>query len=105
MTNSERQTRQYIIDNRLAKAGWDVKDPSQVTEELDIIVDKNIAAERKDKYGGHLFADYALLGKDGYPLAVVEAKKTSVNAENGQEQALIYAQNIKQNNPGRNLPK
>ncbi|MCD4698699.1 MAG: hypothetical protein K8S16_20910, partial [Bacteroidales bacterium] len=78
MTSSEKHTRQYIIDKRLAKAGWNVKDPSQVTEELDIVVDKNLAAERRDKYGGHLFADYALLGKDGYPVAVVEAKKTSL---------------------------
>jgi type I restriction enzyme R subunit len=104
MTNSERQTRKLIIDKRLAKAGWNVNDPSQVTVELDIVVDKNMAAEAKDKYGGHLFADYALLGKNGYPLAIVEAKKTSVNAENGQEQALIYAQNIKKNNPGHHLP-
>lgn len=104
MSSSEKDTRQNIIDKRLAKAGWNVKDPSQVTEELDIIVDKNLAAESKDRYTGHLFADYALLGRDGYPLAVVEAKKTSTNAENGQEQALIYANNIKINNPDRELP-
>jgi len=104
MSSSEKDTRQNIIDKQLAKAGWNVKDPSQVTEELDIIVDKNLAAECKDRYTGHLFADYALLGRDGYPLAVVEAKKTSTNAENGQEQALIYANNIKINNPDRELP-
>ena len=104
MNGSEKDTRQNIIDKRLAKAGWNVNDPAQVTEELDIVVDENIAAESKDKYTGHLFADYALLGRDGYPLAVVEAKKTSVNAENGQEQALIYAQKIRDNNPGRDLP-
>ena len=32
---SEAQTRQEIIDKRLALAGWDVDDPSQVTEELE----------------------------------------------------------------------
>ncbi|MCK4678245.1 MAG: DEAD/DEAH box helicase family protein [Bacteroidales bacterium] len=104
MSRTEARTRKEIIDKRLAKAGWNVKDPMQVTEELDIIVDANIAAASKENYAGHLFVDYALLGKDGYPLAVVEAKKTSKNAEDGQEQALIYAQKIKQNNPGRDLP-
>jgi len=84
--SSERDTRQQIIDQRLAKAGWNVKDPSQVTEELDIIVDPAKAADPKEKYSGHLFADYALLGKDGYQLAVVEAKKSSTDAERGKEQ-------------------
>jgi len=63
---TEAQTRQEIIDQRLAKAAWDVKDPSQVTEELDIVVDEKKWKETTSKYDGHLFADYALLGKDGY---------------------------------------
>jgi len=88
MKLNESETRQQIIDKRLARAGWNVKDPSEVTEELDIVVDQKIAAETRSKYEGHLFADYALLGKDGYPLAVVEAKKTSRDAEEGKEQAL-----------------
>lgn len=104
MTLSEAQTRKEIIDKRLAKAGWDVKDPSMVTEELDIISDINRAADPQDKYSGHLFSDYALLGKDGYPLAVVEAKKASKNAEEGKLQAVEYAINIQKNNPGKDLP-
>lgn len=101
---NEAQTRKEIIDKRLAKAGWDVKDPSLVTEELDIISDINRAADPQDKYSGHLFSDYALLGKDGYPLAVVEAKKASRNAEEGKLQAVEYAINIQKNNPGKDLP-
>ena len=31
-------------------------------------------------YAGHQYSDYILLGKDGKALAVVEAKKTSVDA-------------------------
>ena len=104
MSKSETDTRQQIIDKRLEKAGWDVKDPSQVTEELDIIVDKSKAEDPKEKYSGHQFADYALLGKDGYPLAVVEAKKASLDAQRGKEQALIYAKYILKNNPGRDIP-
>ena len=52
MTLSEAQTRKEIIDKRLAKAGWNVKNPSMVTEELDIISDINKAADPQDKYSG-----------------------------------------------------
>ena len=37
------------------------------------------------------YADYVLWGDDGKPLAVVEAKKTTVEAEVGQQQAKLYA--------------
>ena len=104
MSKSEKDTRQQIIDKRLKKAGWDVKDPSQVTEELDILVNPGKPTDPTDKYTGHQFADYALLGKDGYPLAVVEAKRASLDAQRGKEQALIYANYIQGNNPGREMP-
>jgi type I site-specific restriction endonuclease len=77
------RTRKEIIDICLSKAGWNVNDPSQVTEELDIVNDPPKAADRAEKYTGHLFSDYALLGRDGYPMAVVEARlKAFVNANN-----------------------
>ena len=107
MTKTEAKTRQEIIDKRLLKAGWKVKDPSQVTEELDIYVGNpvksNTAHDPPSKYSGHLFADYALLGKDGYPLAVVEAKKTSFDSRVGKEQARNYADKI-QKNSKRDMP-
>ena len=99
MSLSEAQTRKEIIDIRLSKAGWNVNDPSQMTEELDIISDPKKAEDPHEKYSGHLFSDYALLGRDGYPLAVVEAKKSYRNAEEGKIQSLIYAEAIKKNNP------
>jgi len=104
MSLSEAQTRQQIIDKRLSKAGWNVKDPAQVTEELDIITDPKKAEDPREKYAGHLFSDYALLGRDGYPLAVVEAKRSSRNAAEGKIQSLIYAESIQKNNPGKDLP-
>jgi type I restriction enzyme R subunit len=55
MSLTESQTRQQIIDKRLAKAGWNVKDPSQVSEELDIISDPQKAEDPKEKYAGYLF--------------------------------------------------
>ncbi len=36
MTKTEAQTRRQIIDKRLKSAGSEVKNPIQVTEELDI---------------------------------------------------------------------
>jgi len=104
MSLSESQTRKEIIDKRLARAGWNVNDPSQVIEELDIVTDPDNLKNPGEKYSGHLFSDYALLAKDGYPLAVVEAKKTSKNAEEGKWQAYSYAESILNNNQGKDLP-
>ena len=89
MTLNEAQTRKQLIDTKLALAGWNVNDPSQVTEELDIDLSEagHTVAEPTSKYSGHQFADYALL-LHGKPVAVVEAKKASKSAELGKEQAL-----------------
>ena len=42
----------------------------------------------------HQYSDYVLFGRDGKPVAVVEAKKTSKDAEVGREQAKQYCYNI-----------
>jgi type I restriction enzyme R subunit len=102
---SEAETRRQLIDSRLALAGWDVADPSQVVQELDIYVggdSPGSVRERRAAYAGHRFADYALL-LGGKPVAVVEAKKTSRDAEIGQEQARQYAHQI-QGRAGGPLP-
>jgi type I restriction enzyme R subunit len=101
---NEATTRQEIIDKRLFKAGWNVNEPTQVTSELDIWIGlPDGVKEPEHEYQGFQFADYALLGDDGYPLAVVEAKKTSKDARVGQEQARQYAENI-QKNSGKEMP-
>ncbi len=101
---SERETRKEIIDKKLLQAGWKVDDRTQVVEEFDIeITQPNEVRESVSPYGGHQFSDYVLLGKDGKPLAVVEAKKTSKDAELGREQAKQYCTNI-QNQYGSELP-
>src|SRR3989344_2219854 len=104
MDINEAKTRQEIIDLRLAKSGWDVKNPAQVTSELDIWVGLPEGIEEPEhEHQGFQYADYVLLGEDGYPLAVVEAKKTSKDARIGQEQARQYAVNI-QKNSGKDMP-
>jgi type I site-specific restriction endonuclease len=95
---NEAQTRREIIDKRLKKAGWDVSEPTQITTELDIWVGlPEGVTEAQHEHQGHQYVDYVLLGENGYPLAVVEAKKTSKDARVGQEQARQYAENIAKN--------
>jgi type I restriction enzyme, R subunit len=94
---NEKQTRIELIDQLLAQSGWNVKDPTQVVEEFDILTAQSArVAESPASYKGHQFSDYVLLGKDGKPLAVVEAKKSSQDAAIGREQAKQYCYNIQQ---------
>ena len=87
--------RSELIDKQLAQAGWDVKDPTQVVEEYDILTALPMGvAEPRTPYKGHQFSDYVLLGKDHKPLAVIEAKKSSRDAAVGREQAKQYCYNI-----------
>ena len=98
---NEKLTRKEIIDQRLKQAGWNVTDRTQVIEEFDIHL--TVVEEPTTPYAGHQFSDYVLLGKDGKPLAVVEAKKTAVDAAIGREQAKQYCYNI-QTTQGGELP-
>ncbi|TYB76460.1 type I restriction endonuclease subunit R [Bizionia myxarmorum] len=100
---NEAETRKDIIDKRLKLAGWNINDRSQVIKELHIIVDDNLVEEASTPYSGRQFSDYVLLGKNGKPIAVVEAKKSSVDASIGREQAKQYCYNI-QKKQGGELP-
>ena len=101
MSPTEAETRKQIIDIKLKEAGWNVKDRSQVIEEFDIEVGlPEGVAEQRTEYDGHQFSDYVLMGKDGKPLAVVEAKRTTKDAEIGREQAKQYCYHIAKQNDG-----
>lgn len=82
---NEKETRKLIIDQAIKKANWNLFDATQVITEFGVLGVNETSA----KYGT-TFSDYALLGKDGKPLAVIEAKKTSFDAELGREQAKKY---------------
>lgn len=81
---SEAETRLLYVDVLLKEAGWDISLPN-ATEFIinNCIVDGEIAK-----------ADYVLWGDDGKPLAVVEAKKTKLDAHKGQRQAEVYASGL-----------
>ena len=97
---TEAETRKNRIDKKLSIAGWNVDDVSQVLQEVDT---KNSDFKaRKYKYVNETlseetkaYADYVLLDSKGDPLAVVEAKKASVNPDVGQKQAEMYVEDIK----------
>jgi type I restriction enzyme R subunit len=83
-------TRKEIVDRRLKEAGWNVADRTQVLEEFlvsslraEVRVATPVSPEELKTYGSQEFCDYVLLGKNGKPLAVVEAKRSSKNAELG----------------------
>lgn len=81
MDMTEAQTRGAYIDVMLQDAGWQ-RGPNWVDEyPIDEMPNKS----------GKGFADYVLLGDNGLPLAVIEAKRTSVNVEKGRQQAVLYA--------------
>lgn len=104
MSRSEAETRKQLIDEQLAKAGWDVKNPLQVVEEYAVPAEfLESVAEPPNPHGGFQFCDYVLLGKDGKPMAVVEAKRTSKDSAIGREQAKQYCHNI-QKHVGGELP-
>jgi len=98
MNESEAQTRALYIDKQLALAGWNVKDRSQVIEELEIHLNPRGVRERPpvSEFEDKRFSDYGLL-LNGEPAAVLEAKRASRSAELGKEQALQYAQQLRDN--------
>ncbi|MBT5586526.1 MAG: DEAD/DEAH box helicase family protein [Gemmatimonadetes bacterium] len=78
---NEDKTRKLIIDLALQRAGWPLDQPQ----------DREYEVTGMPNNKGIGYADYVLWGDDGKPLAVVEAKKTSVDPEVGQQQAKLYA--------------
>ena len=84
---SEAETRNRYIDLVLMEAGWriagaQVKLPNCYTE---------VPVAGMPNNSGNGYVDYVLYGQDQMPLAVVEAKKTSVDAMAGSYQAKLYA--------------
>lgn len=78
---SEAQTRDLIIDELLREAGWQLTEAA--AQEFEVTGMPNAQ--------GVGYVDYVLWGSDGLPLAVVEAKKTTVEPAVGQQQAKLYA--------------
>lgn len=89
MTASESHTRIELIDKQLAHAGW-TENRRSLVEAFSLKV-----LEPEKNYTSEQFADYVLLGSDGKPIAVVEAKLSSRDELAGKRQAADYADAIK----------
>ena len=105
---TEAQTRTALIDPALQKAGWDVKNRAQVG--IEIPVDgfdpqawKQLERELKEirEQGGAFntelpagISDYVLYQPNGEIIAVVEAKKTSIDPRLAQAQTEFYVKEI-----------
>lgn len=82
---SEFETRKHYIDWDLALAGWKLDETALQEREV-----YGMPVEPGNNAGvGYI--DYLLMGKDGRPLAVVEAKRTSYSEQKGLKQARLYA--------------
>ncbi len=82
----ENKTRQLLIDSQLAKVGWDLSDPDSVGMEVEVA--------HQPTASGIGYVDYVLWDDNGTPLAVVEAKRSRENMQQGREQARYYAQGL-----------
>lgn len=105
---NEAKTRKELIDPALSKAGWDVNNPSLVG--LEIPVDGfdpqawatlKVKLRRIKESGGTYneslptgISDYVLLRSNGEILAIVEAKRTSVDPRLAQAQAEFYVSEL-----------
>lgn len=84
---TEDNTRKWLIDRDLRMAGWDVP-PGTASNDS---VGQEVEVPHQPTATGKGYCDYVLWDDNGKPLAVVEAKKTLVDARAGQEQAKLYA--------------
>ena len=107
---SEATTRKELIDPALCRAGWDVNNPAQVGLEIPVdgsdaaAVHAMLARLRHIKDAPALFgtplpsgiSDYALYRANGEIIAIVEAKRTSIDPRLAQAQAEFYVREIAQ---------
>lgn len=87
---NEQETRDYLIDVLLNEAGW----PLKAERDREYPVRGMPISKANPEGNGKV--DYVLWGDDGKPLAVVEAKRTHRRAEDGQQQAKLYADCLEQ---------
>lgn len=81
---SEAQTRKHLIDVLLKEAGWKLDNKEEVYKEYP-------TSGLRTTRTGNGSIDYLLFDSSGKPVAVIEAKKTSRDPEEGKIQAQDYA--------------
>lgn len=89
---SEAETRRHLIDLMLSEADWKVGADEENTDQ----VLKEFRVQHQSTDSGDGYIDYVLIDENEKPLAVIEAKRTSKNAKDGQTQAKLYADGLQQ---------
>lgn len=103
---NEAETRLNLIDPALLKAGWDVENTEQVG--IEIPVDNSMTAvqwqaalkelrEARASYNATVprgISDYLLYEPNGDVIAVVEAKKTTIEPQFARTQTAFYVEEI-----------
>ena len=91
---SEAETRRMYIDLMLKEAGWDILTTEGAVQPLKACIEVEVKGMPNAHEVGYV--DYVLFGGNGKPLAVVEAKRTSVSPIKGKHQAELYADCLEQ---------
>lgn len=87
---SEAETRRLYIDLLLREAGWEVTETEGEIKGGEAGIEIEVHGMPSESGVG--YADYVLWDDDGTPLAVIEAKRTSVDPAKGRHQAELYAE-------------
>ena len=105
---SEKETREEVINPQLEKAGWKGNLKKYIKEEVNSVksnfkINEFIFKDANIERGVDRFIDYLLLADDNSPLAVIEAKKSSLSFYKGRIQADSYAKDIEKQT-GEKIP-
>lgn len=96
---TEAQTRNYIIDEMLIEAGWDIKKVTNFNKEIKEYntdeVKREVAVDNlPNTPSGKGYIDYALYDATGKMIAIIEAKKTRREPKESKTQAFYYANSV-----------
>ncbi|ORF26979.1 hypothetical protein BGI08_10890 [Snodgrassella alvi] len=86
---TEAETRSFYIDQQLREAGWEVLAKKNIITPSKACIEIFVEGMPSNSGEGHV--DYVLFGRNGVPLALIEAKKTSKSVSVGKHQATLYA--------------
>lgn len=95
---NEKETRLKIIDPALMAAGWTILKDKHIIEKNFACIETPVTGMpiTAENQTGNGFVDYVLFGDAGQPLALIEAKKSIIDEEQGRAQACLYASCLEQ---------
>lgn len=83
---NESETREHLIDIALRESGW-----LELRNGYELEFPVQGMPITPDNPNANGYVDYVLWNDDGKPLALIEAKRTSVEVDTGKHQAFLYA--------------